>query len=157
MKLEDLRKGDYVNIISNNKQEYARIIDIRKDRVTLGNGVEYNVEEMSYCIASVEINEETLKKIGFYKRKCSNEYEKHESGCTFSINYNEPEFETSYSEDLGEIEALKTPPDGITYGTWTLECACISRIDQDKRTIHDIVHIHQLQHILSDYIIDEIL
>lgn len=152
MKLSDLRIGDIVVYINNYK--LVKIEQIDENGLTLSNEQTVPEQEINAKIAPCDIGEDALK----YFRTTFNpvnaekrDWILNEQGCSFKLHYNKCLTKTEDNKELGNIEILDDSPCAPYCGTWTLDCSCNHRLDNDPETYSGIVSIQELQHLINDY------
>lgn len=155
MKLSDLRIGDIVVCINNYK--LVKVDQIDENGLTLSNGQTVHEQEIDAKIAPCDIGEDTLKNfrttfnpVNAEKRFTDTDWILNEQGCSFKLHYNKCLTKTEDNEELGNIEILDDSSCAPYCGTWTLECSCNHRLDNDPQTYQGIVSIQELQHLIND-------
>lgn len=156
MKLSDLRIGDIVVYINNYK--LVKVEQIDENGLTISNGQTVPEQEIDAKIAPCDIDKDTLKRFRstfiplIDDKKCSDtDWILNEQGCSFKLHYNKCLTKAEDNEELGNIEILDDSSCAPYCGTWTLECSCNHRLDNDPQTYQGIVSIQELQHLIHDY------
>ena len=156
MNFEEIREGDYCYDMTHKGRELRQVMHIQDGIIELDNHRIYDKSNWLKLLWKVDISKEVLPCIGFTPSDSSEdpmEFKCSLLGCNFVLKRIDPKIGIIKEGEFAGCKILEKSENGLLIRSWTLSCSYVHDIDGgESKVISNLLFLHELQHIVKDYV-----